>query len=81
MQECFAWRVASTQPLSMVLAGQTLFTGGHNQVAAYHAKDGSLLWQSESNGEVFGLAVADGRLYTSTSKGVIQCFLARRLGN
>jgi len=30
---------------------------------------------------VFGLAVADGRLYTSTSKGVIQCFLARRLAN
>ena len=81
MQKCFAWRVASTQPLSMVLAGQTLFTGGHNQVAAYHAKDGSLLWQGEANGEVCGLAVADGRMYTSTSKGVIQCFLARRLAN
>ena len=80
MQECFAWRVPSSQPLSMVLAGQTLITGGHNEVAAYSAKDGSQLWRARAEGEVFGLAVADGRLYTSTSKGVIHCYVARRLG-
>ena len=80
MQECFAWRVPSSQPLSMVLAGQTLITGGHNEVAAYSAKDGSRLWRARAEGEVFGLAVADGRLYTSTSKGVIHCYVARRLG-
>ena len=80
MQECFAWRVPSSQPLSMVLAGQTLITGGHNEVVAYSAKDGSQLWRARAEGEVFGLAVADGRLYTSTSKGVIHCHVARRLG-
>ena len=80
MQECFAWRVPSSQPLSMVLAGQTLITGGHNEVAAYSAKDGSQLWRARADGEVFGLAVADGRLYTSTSKGVIHCYVARLLG-
>ena len=80
MQECFAWRVPSSQPLSMVLAGQTLITGGHNEVAAYSAKDGSQLWRAGADGEVFGLAVADGRLYTSTSKGVIHCYVARLLG-
>ena len=80
MQECFAWRVPSSQPLSMVLAGQTLITGGHNEVAAYSAKDGSQLWGGVADGEVFGLAVADGRLYTSTSKGVIHCYVARLLG-
>ena len=80
MQECFAWRVPNSQPLSIVLAGQTLITGGHNEVAAYSAKDGSQLWQARADGEVFGLAVADGRLYASTSKGVIHCFVARRLG-
>jgi outer membrane protein assembly factor BamB len=80
MQECFAWRVPSSQPLSMVLAGQTLITGGHNEVAAYSAKDGSQLWLVRADGEVFGLAVADGRLYTSTSKGVIHCYVARLLG-
>jgi outer membrane protein assembly factor BamB len=79
MQECFAWRVPSSQPLSMVLAGQTLITGGHNEVAAYSAKDGSQLWRARADGEVFGLAVADGRLYASTSKGVIHCFVAKRL--
>ena len=81
MQKCFAWRVASTQPLSMVLAGQTLITGGHNEVAAYHAKDGNRLWQGKADGEVFGLAVADGRLYASTSKGVILCLKAKHLAN
>ena len=80
MQECFAWRVPSSQPLSMVLAGQTLITGGHNEVAAYSAKDGSQLWRARADGEVLGLAVADGRLYTSTSKGVIHCYVARLLG-
>ena len=80
MQECFAWRVPSSQSLSMVIAGQTLITGGHNEVAAYSAKDGSQLWGGVADGEVFGLAVADGRLYTSTSKGVIHCYVARRLG-
>jgi hypothetical protein len=80
MQECFSWRVPSSQPLSMVLAGQTLITGGHNEVAAYSAKDGSQLWRARADGEVFGLAVADGRLYTSTSKGVIHCYVARLLG-
>ena len=80
MQECFAWRVPSSQPLSIVLAGQTLITGGHNEVAAYSAKDGSQLWRVRADGEVFGLAVADGRLYTSTSKGVIHCYVARLLG-
>ena len=80
MQECFAWRVPSSQPLSIVLAGQTLITGGHNEVAAYSAKDGSQLWRARADGEVFGLAVADGRLYASTSKGVIHCYVARRLG-
>ncbi len=81
MQECCAWRVPSGQSLSMVLAGQTLLTGGHNEVAAYSAKDGKLLWQGKADGEVFGLAVADGRLYASTSKGVIHCFVAKRLAN
>jgi outer membrane protein assembly factor BamB len=79
MQQCFAWKVPSSQPLSMVLAGQTLITGGHNEVAAYSAKDGRQLWQGRADGEVFGLAVADGRLYASTSKGVIHCFVAKRL--
>ena len=79
MQQCFAWKVPSSQPLSMVLAGQTLITGGHNEVVAYSAKDGRQLWQGRADGEVFGLAVADGRLYASTSKGVIHCFVAKRL--
>ena len=81
MQKCFAWRVASTQPLSLLLAGQTLITGGHNEFAAYHAKDGIRLWQGKADGEVFGLAVADGRLYASTSRGVIHCFKAKHLAN
>ncbi len=81
MQECFAWRVPSSQPLSMVLAGQTLITGGHNEVVAHSAKDGKLQWQGKVDGEVFGLAVADGRMYASTSKGVIHCFVAKRLAN
>ena len=50
-------------------------------MAAYHARDGRQLWRSAADGEVFGLAVANGRLYASTSQGVIHWFEAKRLAN
>jgi outer membrane protein assembly factor BamB len=80
MGECFPWQVRCDQPLSMVLAGQTLVTGGHNSIAAYDARTGKQLWRGKAEGDVFGLAVSGGRLFASTNRGVIHCLEARRLG-
>jgi outer membrane protein assembly factor BamB len=79
MGECFPWRVACEQPLSMVLAGRTLITGGHNSIAAFDAGTGKQLWSGKAEGDVFGLAVAGGRLFASTNRGVIHCLEAKRL--
>lgn len=79
MGQCFPWKVSCDQPLSMVLAGKTLITGGHNSVAAFDASNGQKLWSGKADGDVFGLAVADGRLFVSTNRGVIHCLEAKRL--
>ncbi len=74
MRECLKWRVSCGQPLSLILAGKTLFAGGHAQVAAYATDDGHLIWESSVAGNVFGLAVANGKLFVSTDEGAIHCF-------
>ena len=32
------------------------------------------VWETDVDGEPFGLAVADGRLYVSTARGTIYCY-------
>ena len=63
----------------MVLAGKTLITGGHDSVSAFDASNGQKLWSGKAEGDVFGLAVADGRLFVSTNRGVIHCLVAKSL--
>lgn len=74
MKACFLWRVDCAQPHSLVLAGNTLFAGGNDEVAAYSTADGKQIWTGKVNGVALGLAVAHGRLLVSTHKGTIHCF-------
>jgi outer membrane protein assembly factor BamB len=73
---CFRWRAACPYPHDLILAGDLLFTGGDNAIAAYDTKDGSVRWTAEVEGKVHGLAAANGRLYVSTDLGKIYCFTA-----
>ncbi|HID06787.1 MAG TPA: hypothetical protein EYP10_06530, partial [Armatimonadetes bacterium] len=59
---------------SMVLAGEVLFVGGRDKVIAVDAATGKELWRHKVDGRARGLAVANGRLFVSTNKGVIHCF-------
>ena len=45
---CFPWQVRCDQPLSMVLAGQTLVAGGHNSIAADAGRQ--TLWRGKAEG-------------------------------
>ncbi len=68
------WVAPSEFPYELILAGKTLFAGGLDRVAAFDAQTGKLVWQAPVEGKAQGLAVADGRLFVSTSEGRIHCF-------
>jgi uncharacterized secreted protein with C-terminal beta-propeller domain len=77
MKACFLWRAACAQPHSLILAGNTLFAGGNDEVVAYSTIDGKQIWSAKVKGAALGLAVAHGRLLVSTDKGAIHCFTAK----
>jgi outer membrane protein assembly factor BamB len=58
----------------LILAGDMLFAGGDDLIAAYSISDGTRLWQASVAGKAHGLVVANGRLFVSTDKGKIYCF-------
>lgn len=74
MDACFLWRKPIKSPYAMVLAGDTLFLGGEGEVTAYNAADGAQVWADTLPGAVYGLAVANGRLFASASDGGIHCY-------
>ncbi len=68
------WTVPCDYPYGLILAGDTLFAGGDNQVAAISTQDGHVLWKAKVFGQVHGLAVADRCLFVSTDEGIVYCF-------
>jgi len=68
------WQTTTIHPHSLILAGQTLFTGGDNEVAAFDAANGEQIWTGAVDGRAHGLAVANGNLFVSTDQGHIYCF-------
>ena len=68
------WDINAAYPYALIKAGKTVFAGGDGKVAAFNSSDGSCLWTADTDGKVYGLAVAKGRLYVSTDKGSIYCF-------
>ena len=77
MSDCVLWRSECRHPLSLVLAGDVLYAGGRDSVAAYSTTDGAKSWSAPVTGQALGLAVADGRLFVSTDEGAIHCFAGR----
>jgi outer membrane protein assembly factor BamB len=71
---CYFWRKPSEYPHAMILAGEVLFLGGKNGVAAISTADGKQLWKAPVTGTAFGLTAANARLYVSTDLGKIYCF-------
>ncbi len=71
---CYLWRTVADCPHDMILAGETLFAGGDDRVAAFDTATGKLLWSAPVTGRAHGLAVANGHLFVSTDRGTIHCF-------
>jgi len=63
----------------LAMAGQTLFAGNRDRIAAYSASDGKPVWGVDVKGEqVRGMAVADGRLLAAMHTGTLRCFAPAR---
>ncbi len=70
----YRWKVSSHCALSLILAGDTLYAGGKNQVVTYDIKTGQEQWTSSVTGQAYGLTVSNGCLIVSTDLGKITCF-------
>ncbi|MCG8651102.1 MAG: PQQ-binding-like beta-propeller repeat protein [Pirellulales bacterium] len=73
-QTAWQWEVECPHPSGLIKAGPAILAGLQNEVRAYAADDGKLLWSAKVEGLAHGLAVADGQLYVSTSLGHIYAF-------
>ncbi len=72
----FVWRTPSTHQSRLIVAGNTLFVGGSNEVAAFDLDSGKQFWKAKVDGDARGLAVANGKLIVSTTTGDVTCFSA-----
>ncbi len=70
------WAVDCKLDASLIAAGSVVIAGGDGEVVALDVASGKTLWQQQVEGEVGGLAVANGRLFASTTAGKIYCFAA-----
>jgi hypothetical protein len=72
--KCFGWEIDSPVPYELIFAGGVLFIGSNGIVIAYDAGSGEELWSTNVEGNAYGLAFSDGRLFVSTSRGHIYSF-------
>ena len=56
------------------MAGNWAIVGGQDRLLAADLRTRTLVWSAKVEGAACGLAVANGRLYASTDRGLIYCF-------
>ncbi len=74
MAACVKWQCPAECPDALILAHDVLVAGGKDRVVAVDAATGKKLWTGSVDGTAKGLAVAAGRLFVSTDKGMIHSF-------
>jgi outer membrane protein assembly factor BamB len=80
IKQCVRWKVPCDFPHALISVGDILFVGGADQVAAFHAQDGRVLWRAPVSGRAYDLSVIDGALFVSTDAGRIHCFRSHVAG-
>jgi len=79
LTRCIRWKAQHPRAYCAALAGNALLVGGAGSVTALDAATGDTLWRAEVDGQVRGLAVADGRLVAATDRGTLVAFEHRRV--
>ncbi|MBT4818296.1 MAG: PQQ-binding-like beta-propeller repeat protein, partial [Lentisphaerae bacterium] len=72
--EAVRWTTPQPRVYSLALTGRALVIGGADTIRALGTETGRELWSATVEGQVRGLAVADGRLIAATDKGTLTCF-------
>ena len=68
------WRARCNAEDALVVVGNLVFAGEHEQVTAFDVGTGREVWQTGVEGQARGIAAADGKLFISTTTGKIYCF-------
>ena len=68
------WRRNIPHESAMIVAGNSLVVGGRNEFVLLDCETGRPLWSQAVEGEVRGLAAADGHLLVSTTSGRVYGF-------
>ena len=76
LAESLLWKIDLPGMESLILAGDTVFAGGKDELLAIAAKDGGILWREKVEGTVASLTAANGVLLAGTEDGDILCFAA-----
>lgn len=76
MDQCLLWKVPSSWPHGVILAGDTLILGGTGEVVGMPAASGKVGWKVPVPGIAYGLAAADDAVFVSTDHGSILCLRA-----
>jgi len=72
------WTATLPCRCALIVAGDRAFAGDDGVVHALNLKTKKVTLIAEVEGKVYGLAVADGRLYASTDEGRIYCLGAAK---
>ena len=59
---------------ALIVAGDQVIAAGQSKVLLLDVRTRNVVWDANVDGTVYGLAVADSRLYVSTDRGIIYCF-------
>jgi outer membrane protein assembly factor BamB len=68
------------RPVALVAAGGHAVCGGPGKVCAIDRGSVKVLWSSDVKGTAYSIAVADGRLFAGTDRGVLYSFGAAPAG-
>lgn len=73
------WRAPFGRTYCLALAGETLLAGGREEIAGFDVASGEKRWAATVEGQVRGLAVAEGRVLASLETGEVQCYAHRSI--
>ncbi len=68
------WSKPRPRVYAEALTANALLLGEENRVVALDPATGGELWQAQTDGQVRGLAVSDGRVFASTHRGTLHVF-------
>jgi len=68
------WTQGVDKPISLIKGGSTLYVGSRNKVTVINSINGAVIKIFTVEGNVYSLAIANGKLLASTDRGKIYCF-------